>query len=73
MVTISIDNFKLYGRPFSELGTSLFEIAQSLFALERTFILGAMALNKKKSDEQTHNIRILSGQLMSDSEKKELS
>jgi len=35
-----------------ELGTSLFEIAQSLFALERTLILGAMALNKKKSEER---------------------
>ena len=33
----------------SELGTSLFEIAHSLFALEQTLILGAMALNKKKS------------------------
>jgi len=28
---------------------SLFEIAQSLFALERTFILGAMALLETKS------------------------
>ena len=34
----------------SELGASLFEIA-----LEGTFILGAMALNKKKSDEGTPN------------------
>jgi len=33
----------------SKLGTSLFQIAQSLFALEQTCILGAMALNKKKS------------------------
>ena len=33
----------------SELGISLFEIAQSLFALERTFILGAMALLEVKS------------------------
>ena len=32
-----------------ELGISLFEIAQSLFALERTFILGAMALLEAKS------------------------
>ena len=39
----------------AELGTSLFEIAQSLFALEQTFILGAMALNKKKSEEQRAN------------------
>ena len=34
----------------AELGTSLFEIAQSLFALERTLILGAMALHKTKSE-----------------------
>ena len=33
----------------AELGISLFEIAQSLFALERTFILGAMALLEAKS------------------------
>ena len=33
----------------TELGISLFEIAQSLFALERTFILGAMALLETKS------------------------
>ena len=33
----------------AKLGASLFEIAQSLFALERTCILGPMALNKKKS------------------------
>ena len=39
----------------SELGTSLFEIAQSLFALERTLILEAMALNKKKSEERRAN------------------
>ena len=39
----------------TELGASLFEIAQSLFALERTFILGAMALNKIKSEEQRAN------------------
>ena len=36
----------------AELGTSLFEIAQSLFALERTFILGAMALLETKSKAQ---------------------
>ena len=36
----------------AELGTLLLEIAQSLFALERTLILGAMALNKKKSEER---------------------
>ena len=33
----------------AELGISLFEIAQSLFALERTFILGAMVLLETKS------------------------
>ena len=38
-----------------ELGTSLFEIAQSLFALERTLILGAMALLNKKSEAQRAN------------------
>ena len=32
-----------------------FEIAQSLFALERTLILGAMALSKNKSEEQRAN------------------
>ena len=37
----------------AELGTSLFEIAQSLFALEQTLILGAMVIKKKKSDERT--------------------
>ena len=51
-----------------ELGTSLFEIA---LALERTFILGAMVLNKKKSDERTDKIQILSGSLMSDIRKRE--
>ena len=34
----------------SELGTSLFEIALSLFALERTLILRAMALLETKSE-----------------------
>jgi len=38
-----------------ELNASLFEIARSLFALERTFILGAMALNKNKSEERRAN------------------
>ena len=33
-----------------ELGTSLFEIALLLFALERTLILGAMALLETKSE-----------------------
>ena len=55
-----IDNCILYTVQYmqfrkAELGTSLFEIAQSLFALEQTFILGAMALNKKKSEEQRAN------------------
>jgi hypothetical protein len=35
---------------FPELGTSLFEIALSLFALERTLILRAMALLETKSE-----------------------
>ena len=34
----------------TELGTSLFEIALSLFALERTFIFRAMALLEAKSE-----------------------
>ena len=57
----------------SELGASLFEIAQSLFALERSFILGAMALNKNKIEERerTEKIQILSGPLMSDIRLKE--
>jgi len=50
----------------AELGASLFEIAQSLFPLYQTFILGAMALNKNKSDERTDKIQILSDSLMSD-------
>ena len=57
----------------AELGTSLFEIAQSLFALERTLILGAMALSKNKSDERTDKMQILSGSLMSDIRIKERS
>jgi len=44
-------DFRQIGIYFAELGTSLFEIAQSLFALEQTLILGAMALNKKNSEE----------------------
>ena len=39
----------------AELGTLLFEIAQSLFALERTLILGAMALLNK--NERTDKIK----------------
>ena len=35
----------------TELGTSLFEIAQPLFAFELTLILGANERFKKKSDE----------------------
>jgi len=38
--------------PIAELSISLFEITQSLFALERTFILGAMALLETKSGVQ---------------------
>ena len=38
-----------------ELGALFFEIAQLLFALEQTFTLGAMVLNKKKSEEQQAN------------------
>jgi hypothetical protein len=36
----------------TELGTLLFEIAQLLFALEQTLILGALALLKTKSQAQ---------------------
>ena len=50
---------------YAKLGASLFEIAQSLCGLERTFILGAMALNWNKSDERTDKIQILSSSLMS--------
>jgi hypothetical protein len=35
---------------YAELGTSLFEIALSHFALERTLILRAMALLETKSE-----------------------
>jgi len=42
--------YQLDGTVTSELGISLFEIAQSLFALERTFILGEMALLETKSE-----------------------
>jgi len=48
----------------------LFEIA--LFSL-KTKILGAIALDKKKSEEQTDKIQILSGSLMSNITKKECS
>ena len=44
--------YYMYVYKISELGTSLFEIAQSLFALERTLILGAMALLETKSEVQ---------------------
>ena len=46
---------KLSALALSELGAMLFEIAQSLFALERTWNLGAMALNEKKSEERQAN------------------
>ena len=39
--------------------------------LERTLILGAMALNKNKSDERTDKIQIVSGLLMSEIRIKE--
>ena len=39
----------------TELGASLFEIAQLLYALEQTCILGAMALSKKKNEERQAN------------------
>ena len=57
----------------SELGTLLFEIAKSLFALERTLILGVMALLNKKSEAQWANWQnqILSGPLMSNIRIKE--
>ena len=56
-----------------ELGTSLFEIAQSLFALEWTFILGVMALFETKSEAQWANWQnqILCGPLKSDIRIKE--
>ena len=57
----------------AELGTSLFEIAQSLFALEQILIAGANERFKKKSDKRTDKIQILSGSLMSDIGKKERS
>ena len=62
---VSTRKSSFQGLHFSELGTLLFEIAQSLFALEPTLILGAMALNKKKSEERIDKIQILSGSLMS--------
>ena len=46
---------KSLGLFFAELGASLFEIAQSLFAFEQPLILGAMALDKNKSEEQWAN------------------
>ena len=46
------DGVKENGVDKAELGTSLFEIAQSLFALEQTAILRAMALKKKKREER---------------------
>ena len=58
---------------FAELGTSLFEIAQSLFALEGTLIWGANEQFKKKREERRAKWQnqILSGLLMSDIRKKE--
>ena len=59
----------------SELGASLFEIAQSLFALEQTLILGAKALskNKRRATSELKKMQILSGSLMSDIRIKERS
>ena len=56
-----------------ELGTSLFEIALSLIALERTLILGAMALLETKSEALWANWQnlALSGPLLSDLRIKE--
>ena len=65
--------FLFYSVILSELGTSLFEIAQSLFALERTFILGAMVLLETKSEAQwaIWQNQILCGPLMSNIRIKE--
>ena len=64
-------HFLSYKMP--ELGASLFEIAQSLFALERTMFLGAMALNEKKSEERwaKWQNQIFSGSLLSDIRRRE--
>ena len=55
----------------TELGTSLFEIAQERGAIERTLILGAMALLDKKSEAQWANWQnqILSDPLKNDTYK----
>ena len=56
--TLQYGNWIMYTFQYvkcSELGASLFEIAQLLFALEQTMILGAMALNEKKSEEPRAN------------------
>ena len=45
------DDVKLTSNILAELGTSLFEIAQSHFAFERTLISGANERYRKKSDE----------------------
>ena len=37
---------------YTELGASLFEIAQSLFTLEQTMILGEMALNERRGTSE---------------------
>ena len=67
--------FKVKITLLAELGTLLFEIAQSLFTLERTLISGANERFKKKSEERRANLQnqILSGSLMSDIRKKERS
>jgi len=42
---------------YPELGTSPFEIAQSLYTLEQTLISGANEGYKKKSDNRTDKIK----------------
>ena len=57
----------------TQLGTSLFQFAQSLFALEQTLISRAKERFNKMSEELQASCQnpILSGPLMSDFEKKE--
>ena len=58
MFGFSKKNFTNYIIIHTELGTLLFEIAQLLFTLERTLILGANEQFKKKSsNKQTDKIK----------------
>ena len=59
----------------AELGTLLFEIAQLLFALERTLFLRAKVRLNQMSEEWQANGQnpILSGPLMSDLEKRRVT